>query len=119
MPKIRSVHVIAALIVLLMSGCSDKSQPALLEWFTRSPEGAAITVHFTTGWCDKVSAPSADETKDQVLVTIPVETARADSPCESIAPKPHDVLVNLKEPLGSRVVRGPRQADPVREQAGG
>jgi hypothetical protein len=119
MIMIRSVHVIAALIVLLMAGCGDKSQPALLEWFTRSPEGAAITVHFTTGWCDKVSAASVDETKDQVLVTIPVETASPDAPCESIAPRPRDVLVNLKEPLGSRAVRGPRQAEPVREHTGG
>lgn len=104
----------------MVAACGDDSpRPALLEWFTRAPQDAAITVHFTTGWCDKVSAPSVKETPEQVVVTIPVEAASADQPCESIAPKGHDVVVELSQTLGNRSVRGPTQPGVARERVSG
>ena len=67
-----------------------------------SADGTKVTVHFLGGGCFKSATAHADETSEEVTITVEV-TDHADAACSSAAYM-GSATVSLEEPVGDRLL---------------
>jgi hypothetical protein len=99
-------------LLLGLSGCSSGSA-AMISSYRTGASDTQLVVRITTGACDEIDEPEVEESSTEVVVSILVDPAGPDEPCDTIAPQNHDITVDLEQPLGTRAVRAPDQDGPA------